>query len=52
MDANEQEVFATNQHFVDAIKLRRADDAAKIKGLSVPGLDVWRPILQALAHAA
>jgi hypothetical protein len=40
MDANEQEVLQRTGIFVDAIKLRRADEAAKIKALSVPVLDV------------
>ncbi len=32
-----------------AIALRRADEAAKIPGRVVPGLDHWRPVLEHLA---
>jgi len=32
-----------------AVALRRADDAAKIPGHAVPGLDHWRPVLDRLA---
>jgi len=33
----------------DALTLRRADDAAKVPGASVPGLDHWEPVLRQVA---
>ncbi len=33
----------------DALTLRRADDAAKVRGASVPGLDHWEPVLRQVA---
>jgi predicted HD phosphohydrolase len=33
----------------DWVRLRRADDRAKVVGASVPGLDHWRPALDRLA---
>jgi predicted HD phosphohydrolase len=32
----------------DWVRLRRADDRAKVDGASVPGLDHWRPALDRL----
>jgi predicted HD phosphohydrolase len=32
------------------IRLRRADDRAKVVGASVPGLDHWRPVVERLAR--
>ncbi len=36
----------------DALTLRRADDAAKVPGADVPGLDHWEPVLREVATAA
>lgn len=33
----------------DALTLRRADDAAKVPGAVVPGLDHWEPVLRRVA---
>jgi predicted HD phosphohydrolase len=44
--------FTRLRHFDDAIRLRRADDAAKVVGRAVPGLDQWVPILRALYGSA
>jgi predicted HD phosphohydrolase len=49
MDAAEQLAFENNHHFGDAVTLRRADDAAKVPGRSVPGLAYWEPILRSAA---
>jgi predicted HD phosphohydrolase len=46
--------FAADPHGPDAATLRRADEAAKVIGREVPGLDHWAPVVQAVAaaHAA
>jgi predicted HD phosphohydrolase len=36
-------------HLEAALTLRRADDAAKVPGVPVPGLAYWRPVLRAVA---
>ena len=41
MNQAEQMAFTSQRHFEDAISLRRADDAAKVAGFVVPGLDAW-----------
>ena len=33
----------------DLVALRRADDAAKVRGKVVPGLDPWRPLVERIA---
>lgn len=38
--------FETGAHAADAIALRRADEAAKVVGLDVPGLDTWAPVIR------
>jgi predicted HD phosphohydrolase len=45
MDATELAAFSSSPVFADAVTLRRADDAAKLAGRRVPGLDVWAPVL-------
>ena len=35
----------------DLVVLRRADDAAKIRGKVVPGLDTWRAVVEGVASA-
>lgn len=47
MNHEERLAFETNPHALDAMKLRRADEAAKVDGREVPGLDHWEPILRA-----
>ncbi len=49
MSAEEIAAFEAEDHWRDGLKLRKADEAAKTPGRSVPGLDTWRPILRALA---
>jgi predicted HD phosphohydrolase len=44
---SELEVFRGSTHFVDAVELRRADEAAKVPGRRVPGLARWEPHLRA-----
>jgi hypothetical protein len=34
----------------DALTLRRADEAAKVVGAAVPGLDHWRPVVERVAR--
>jgi predicted HD phosphohydrolase len=36
----------------DVVTLRRGDDAAKVPGRAVPGLDHWRPVVQLLASTS
>ena len=41
--------FLSSPHAADAIELRRADDAAKVPGRSVPPLAHWVPMLRDMA---
>lgn len=45
----QQEEFRSSPHFADAVTLRRADDAAKVPGRHVPGLEEWLPTLEKTA---
>ena len=36
----------------DLVVLRRADDAAKVRGKAVPGLDTWRAAVEEIAARA
>jgi predicted HD phosphohydrolase len=47
MDEAEAQAFVVKPHAGDAIALRRADEAAKVPGRIVPGLDAWKPVLEA-----
>jgi phosphonate degradation associated HDIG domain protein len=47
MPANEVKVFERNTHFAAAVALRRWDDAAKVPGLVVPGLEAYQDTLRA-----
>lgn len=49
MTGEEQERFLAHPAAADAVSLRRADEAAKIVGRRVPGLDVWAPRLRTYA---
>jgi phosphonate degradation associated HDIG domain protein len=40
--------FEAEPYYKDAVALRRWDDAAKVPGLAVPGLDHYRPVLNAV----
>ncbi|HZP29126.1 MAG TPA: HD domain-containing protein [Acidimicrobiia bacterium] len=49
MTAAELDAFARSAARDDWVRLRRADDRAKVVGATVPGLDHWRPALERLA---
>jgi predicted HD phosphohydrolase len=49
MTPDEAAGFAADPHGPDAATLRRADEAAKVIGREVPGLDHWAPAVQAVA---
>lgn len=44
------EAFLRHPHADNAVALRRADEAAKVWGREVPGLDRWVPILESVAN--
>ena len=48
MSATEADAFLALPHAREAIALRHADDAAKVKGLAVPELDKYRPLVESL----
>lgn len=48
MTLDEVSWFTAQRHHRDAIVLRRADEAAKVPGRQVPGLDEWIPRVEAL----
>lgn len=52
MTEEEVVAFEANPCARDAAELRRADEAAKVIGRDVPGLDAWIPALQAVAASA
>ena len=45
----EREAFEQSPHAADRVRLRRADECAKVPHLLVPDLDHWRPRLEELA---
>ena len=49
MTPPEATAFAADPRARDAAELRRADEAAKVIGLRVSGLDVWIPALRTVA---
>jgi predicted HD phosphohydrolase len=49
MTADEADTFDADPHGPDAATLRRADEAAKVIGRTVPGLDRWEPVVRAVA---
>ena len=53
-DLSESEVrdFETRDHWREALVLRRADEAAKVAGRDVPGLENWLPALTRVAARA
>ena len=51
MDAAEIATFEANPLAHGAVLLRRADEAAKVPGRAVPGLDHWLPALRKVAAA-
>ena len=46
MTATESAAFLALPHAREAIALRRADDAAKVKGLAVPALESYRALVE------
>jgi predicted HD phosphohydrolase len=52
MGADERAAFHGLPWAGDALVLRRADDAGKVAGLVVAGLEAWRPVLQEVARLA
>ena len=48
MNAAEAEIFLASPYAREAVRLRRADDAAKMQGLAVPALETYRPLLASL----
>ena len=50
MTPEEIEEFEALPELDAAVALRRADEAAKVPGRKVPGLDHWRPIIESLAR--
>jgi predicted HD phosphohydrolase len=49
LDPSERAAFESDPHHADAVRLRRAEEAAKVPGLAVAPLRHWRPVLDALA---
>jgi predicted HD phosphohydrolase len=49
MTADEVAELERDPDLADALVLRRADEAAKVAGRVVPGLDHWRPLVEQLA---
>ena len=50
MDAAEAAAFEAEPYRETALALRRFDDAGKVPGRSVPGLDHYRPLLERLVR--
>lgn len=48
MSAAQSEAFLALPHAREAVALRRADDAAKVRGLAVPALDTYRQLIASL----
>jgi phosphonate degradation associated HDIG domain protein len=48
MNANEAEAFLALPHAHQALALRRADDAAKVRGLEIPHLDTYRELVESI----
>jgi [1-hydroxy-2-(trimethylamino)ethyl]phosphonate dioxygenase len=48
MSTDEAQEFLALPHAQAAISLRHADDAAKVGGLAVPGLETYRPLVESL----
>jgi predicted HD phosphohydrolase len=50
LSADELAAFRARSDWEDAVRLRRADDAAKVPGLAVPGLETWVEVLRSVAR--
>jgi predicted HD phosphohydrolase len=51
LDDKDRTAFEARSDFNDCVKLRRADDAAKVPGRTVPQLEDWRDALDECAAA-
>jgi predicted HD phosphohydrolase len=51
MDERERAAFEAGDDYDALVSLRRADDAAKVQGRLVPGLETWRAALETIAGA-
>ncbi|MGY6502589.1 MAG: HD domain-containing protein [Acidimicrobiales bacterium] len=52
MTPDEVTAFESEPRHRDAVALRRADEAAKVPGRHVPGLEAWRPVIERVAARA
>jgi predicted HD phosphohydrolase len=50
MDTAEVQQFKRWEWWCEAVWLRRLDDAAKVPGVQVPGLEHYRTLLQGLSR--
>jgi phosphonate degradation associated HDIG domain protein len=50
-DSGEVAAFEASPHADDAVRLRRYDDVGKLPGLETPGLEHYRPLLEAALNA-
>ncbi len=51
MSPAEVAAYEGHPHGADAVRLRRADEQAKVIGLDVPGLDAWREAIKRTARS-
>lgn len=51
MTEAEVAAYESDPHALDAARLRRADEAAKVVGRRVPGLEHWAPVVARVAAA-
>lgn len=51
LDDAERAAFEADPHHLDAVLLRRADEAAKVPGLDAGNLARWYPVIEAVAAA-
>jgi predicted HD phosphohydrolase len=49
MSDSERHAFENGAFFQDALELRRSDEAAKVVGAVVDGIDRWRPVIERVA---
>jgi len=50
LSADELAAFTARADWEDAVRLRRADDAAKVPGLIVPELETWVEVLRSVVR--
>jgi predicted HD phosphohydrolase len=51
LDARAATAFRRGRDAEGLVELRRADDRAKVAGAVVPGLEAWRPVIDAVIRA-